>query len=72
VAQRPDPAEGSTKAAQFIQLCDRPARPGLPAEPTGYMSARRPSRAGAIKHGSKDIQAVAKHGAKFTVGLGGS
>ena len=66
--------EGSTKAAQFIQLCDQT---GLPLvflqNTTGYMVGRAAEAAGAIKHGSKMIQAVANaRVAKFTIVLGGS
>jgi geranyl-CoA carboxylase beta subunit len=65
---------GSTKAAQFIQLCDQA---GLPLvflqNTTGYMVGRAAEQAGAIKHGSKMIQAVANARVpKFTVVLGGS
>ena len=64
----------STKAAQFIQLCDQS---GLPLvflqNTTGYMVGRDAERAGAIKHGSKMIQAVANARVpKFTIVLGGS
>ena len=66
--------EGSTKAAQFIQLCDQT---GLPLvflqNTTGYMVGRAAEAAGAIKHGAKMIQAVANaRVAKFTIVLGGS
>jgi geranyl-CoA carboxylase beta subunit len=66
--------QGSTKAAQFIQLCDQS---GLPLvflqNTTGYMVGTAAEQAGAIKHGSKMIQAVANARVpKFTVVLGGS
>ncbi len=65
---------GSAKAAQFIQLCDQS---GLPLvflqNTTGYMVGKAAEQAGAIKHGSKMIQAVANARVpKFTVVLGGS
>jgi geranyl-CoA carboxylase beta subunit len=65
---------GSTKAAQFIQLCDQG---GLPLvflqNTTGYMVGSAAERGGAIKHGSKMIQAVANARVpKFTIVLGGS
>ncbi len=65
---------GSTKAAQFIQLCDQSGTPILFLQnTTGYMVGRAAERAGAIKHGSKMIQAVANARVpKFTVVLGGS
>jgi geranyl-CoA carboxylase beta subunit len=66
--------EGSVKAAQFIQLCDQA---GLPLvflqNTTGYMVGTRAERGGAIKHGSKMIQAVANARVpKFTILVGGS
>jgi len=65
---------GSTKAAQFIQLCDQSGTPLLFLQnTTGYMVGKAAEQAGAIKHGSKMIQAVANaRVAKFTVVLGGS
>jgi geranyl-CoA carboxylase beta subunit len=65
---------GSTKAAQFIQLCDQSGTPLLFLQnTTGYMVGAAAERAGAIKHGSKMIQAVANARVpKFTVVLGGS
>ncbi len=65
---------GSTKAAQFIQLCDQSGTPLVFLQnTTGYMVGRAAEQAGAIKHGSKMIQAVANaRVAKFTVVLGGS
>ncbi len=50
----------SVKAAHFIQLC---CQAGLPIvylqNTTGYMVGTKAERAGAVKHGSKMIQAVA-------------
>jgi geranyl-CoA carboxylase beta subunit len=66
--------QGSTKAAQFIQLCDQAGVPLLFLQnTTGYMVGTEAERAGAIKHGSKMIQAVANARVpKFTIVLGGS
>ena len=66
--------EGSTKAAQFIQLADQSGTPLLFLQnTTGYMVGSAAERGGAIKHGSKMIQAVANARVpKFTVVLGGS
>ncbi len=65
---------GSTKASQFIQLCDQSGTPLIFLQnTTGYMVGAAAERAGAIKHGSKMIQAVANaRVAKLTVVLGGS
>ena len=65
---------GSTKAAQFIQLCDQSGVPLVFLQnTTGYMVGTAAEQAGAIKHGSKMIQAVANARVpKFTVVLGGS
>jgi geranyl-CoA carboxylase beta subunit len=65
---------GSTKAAQFIQLCDQAGVPIVFLQnTTGYMVGKAAEHGGAIKHGSKMIQAVANaRVAKFTVVLGGS
>jgi len=65
---------GSTKAAQFIQLCDQSGTALVFLQnTTGYMVGREAERAGAIKHGSKMIQAVANARVpKFTIVLGGS
>jgi geranyl-CoA carboxylase beta subunit len=65
---------GSTKVAQFVQLCDQSATPLVFLQnTTGYMVGTAAERAGAIKHGSKMIQAVATARVpKFTVVLGGS
>jgi geranyl-CoA carboxylase beta subunit len=65
---------GSTKAAQFIQLCDQVGTPLVFLQnTTGYMVGREAEAAGAIKHGSKMIQAVANTRVpKFTFVIGGS
>ncbi len=65
---------GSTKAAQFMQLCDQTGCALLFLQnTTGYMVGSAAERAGAIKHGSKMIQAVANARVpKLTVVLGGS
>ena len=65
---------GSTKAAQFIQLCDQAGTALVFLQnTTGYMVGKAAEQAGAIKHGSKMIQAVANARVpKFTVVLGGS
>jgi len=66
--------EGSVKAAQFLQLCEQA---GLPVvflmNTTGYMVGRQAEQAGAVKHGSKMIQAVANLTVpKITIILGGA
>ncbi len=65
---------GSIKAAQFIQLCDQSGTPLVFLQnTTGYMVGAAAERAGAIKHGSKMIQAVANARVpKFTIVVGGS
>jgi geranyl-CoA carboxylase beta subunit len=65
---------GSTKAAQFMQLADQSGTPLVFLQnTTGYMVGSAAERAGAIKHGSKMIQAVANARVpKFTIVLGGS
>jgi geranyl-CoA carboxylase beta subunit len=65
---------GSNKAAQFIQLCDQSGTALVFLQnTTGYMVGSEAERAGAIKHGSKMIQAVANARVpKFTIVLGGS
>ena len=65
---------GSTKAAQFIQLCDQSGTPLVFLQnTTGYMVGSVAERSGAIKHGSKMIQAVANARVpKFTIVVGGS
>jgi geranyl-CoA carboxylase beta subunit len=65
--------EGSTKAAQFIQLC---CQAGIPIiylqNTTGYMVGKEAEQKGAIKHGAKMIQAVANASVpQLTVILGG-
>ena len=66
--------QGSTKAAQFIQLCDQSGTPLVFLQnTTGYMVGSAAEHGGAIKHGSKMIQAVANARVpKFTVTLNGS
>ena len=66
--------DGSTKAAQFIQLCDQSGTPLVFLQnTTGYMVGSAAERGGAIKHGSKMIQAVANARVpKFTFVIGGS
>jgi geranyl-CoA carboxylase beta subunit len=65
---------GSTKAAQFIQLADQSGTPLVFLQnTTGYMVGSAAERGGAIKHGSKMIQAVANARVpKFTFVIGGS
>ncbi len=65
---------GSLKAAQFIQLCDQSGTPLVFLQnTTGYMVGTEAERAGAVKHGSKMIQAVATARVpKFTILIGGS
>lgn len=65
---------GSLKAAQFVQLCDQTGTPLVFLQnTTGYMVGSAAERDGAVKHGSKMIQAVATaHVPKFTVLIGGS
>jgi geranyl-CoA carboxylase beta subunit len=66
--------EGSAKAGQFIQACDQSGTPLLFLQnTTGYMVGSVAERGGAIKHGSKMIQAVANARVpKITIVLGGS
>ena len=66
--------QGSTKAAQFIQLCDQSNTPLVFLQnTTGYMVGQAAEHGGAIKHGSKMIQAVANARVpKFTITLNGS
>jgi geranyl-CoA carboxylase beta subunit len=66
--------QGSTKVAQFIQLCEQSGVPLVFLQnTTGYMVGRAAEQGGAIKHGSKMIQAVANAQVpKLTVVLGGS
>ena len=65
---------GSLKAAQFIQLCDQAGTPLVFLQNTaGYMIGSHAEREGAVKHGSKMIQAVANARVpKFTIVIGGS
>jgi geranyl-CoA carboxylase beta subunit len=65
---------GSTKAAQFIQLCDQSGTPLVFLQnTTGYMVGKAAEQGGAIKHGAKMIQAVANARVpKLTIVLGGS
>ncbi len=65
---------GSVKAAQFIQLCDQAGTPLVFLQNTaGYMIGSQAERDGAVKHGSKMIQAVANaRMPKFTIVIGGS
>jgi geranyl-CoA carboxylase beta subunit len=65
---------GSAKATHFIQLCDQSGTPLIFLQnTTGYMVGSVAERAGAIKHGSKMIQAVATARVpKLTVVIGGS
>ena len=65
---------GSLKAAQFVQLCDQAGTPLVFLQnTTGYLVGTAAERAGAVKHGSKMIQAVANARVpKFTVLIGGS
>ena len=65
---------GSLKAAQFIQLCDQAGTPLVFLQnTTGYMVGTAAEREGAVKHGSKMIQAVANaRVAKMTIIVGGS
>jgi len=52
--------QGSTKAGQFIQLCDQAGIPLVYLHNiTGYMVGTEAERGGIVKHGSKMIQAVA-------------
>jgi geranyl-CoA carboxylase beta subunit len=66
--------QGSVKAAQFIQANDQLGTPLVFLQnTTGYMVGLEAERGGAIKHGSKMIQAVANARVpKFTIVIGGS
>ena len=56
----PIDADGSAKAAQFIQICCQANIPIIYLQnTTGYMVGREAEQDGIIKHGSKMIQAVA-------------
>ncbi len=65
--------EGSVKAAQFIQLCCQSDTPLVYLmNTTGYMVGKEAEQRGAIKHGSKMIQAVSNATVpQFTFILGG-
>ncbi len=65
---------GSVKAAQFIQLCCQSGTPLVfLMNTTGYMVGTEAEQAGAVKHGSKMIQAVANATVpRITIVLGGS
>lgn len=55
----PIDTNGATKAAQFIQLCDKSNIPLIFINNvTGFMVGKQYEQAGMIKHGSKMIQAV--------------
>jgi geranyl-CoA carboxylase beta subunit len=66
--------QGSMKVAQFIQTCDQSGTPLIFLQnTTGYMVGAEAERAGAVKHGSKMIQAVANARVpKLTIVIGGS
>lgn len=66
--------QGSNKAAQFIQLCEQSGTALVFLQnTTGYMVGREAEAQGAIKHGSKMIQAVANATVpKLTIVVGGS
>lgn len=70
----PIDADGSAKAAQFIQLCCQSDIPLIFLQnTTGYMVGKEAERAGIIKHGSKMIQAVTNATVpKLTVHIGAS
>lgn len=65
---------GSVKAAQFIQLCCQSGTPIIYlANTTGYLVGKEPEEGGAIKHGSKMIQAVANATVpQLTLNIGGN
>jgi geranyl-CoA carboxylase beta subunit len=66
--------DGSSKAAQFIQLCCQSGTPLVFLHnTTGYMVGTEAERGGIIKHGSRMIQAVSNATVpRITVVLGGS
>jgi geranyl-CoA carboxylase beta subunit len=66
--------QGSMKVAQFIQTCDQLGTPLVFLQnTTGYMVGSEAEQAGAVKHGSKMIQAVANALVpKITIVVGGS
>jgi geranyl-CoA carboxylase beta subunit len=66
--------DGSTKAAQFIQLCCQSGTPIVYLQnTTGYMVGLAAEAGGIVKHGSKMIQAVANAGVpQLTLMIGAS
>jgi geranyl-CoA carboxylase beta subunit len=70
----PITANGATKAAQFIQLCEQSNIPILFLHnTTGFMVGTESEQSGIIKHGSKLIQAVACATVpKISIVVGGS
>lgn len=70
----PITANGATKAAQFIQLCEQSNIPLLFLHnTTGFMVGTESEQNGIIKHGSKLIQAVATASVpKISIVVGGS
>lgn len=66
--------QGSQRAAHFIQLCCQSGTPIIYLQnTTGYMVGKDAEQMGAIKHGSKMIQAVANATVpQITVTVGGS
>jgi geranyl-CoA carboxylase beta subunit len=66
--------QGSAKAAQFIQLCQQADLPLVfLMNTTGYMVGKEAEQAGAIKHGSQMIRAVATATVpKITIVVGGA
>ncbi len=70
----PITANGATKAAQFIQLCEQSNIPILFLHnTTGFMVGTESESSGIIKHGSKMIQAVANAQVpKLSIVIGGS
>ena len=67
-------AKGSTKAAQFIQLCCQSKVPLVFFQnTTGFMVGKEAEQSGMVKHGSKLLQAVAcAQVAKITFVIGAS
>lgn len=70
----PIDAEGSVKAAQFIQLSCQTNRPLVFLQnTTGYIVGKEAERAGIVKHGAKMIQAVTNASVpKITIQIGAS
>lgn len=70
----PIDANGSTKTAQFIQLCCQSNTPLIFLQnTTGYLVGVEAERAGIVKHGSKMIQAVTNATVpKLTLHIGAS